>query len=319
MHEKYGEVVRVAPDELSFISSAAWNDIYGSKGAKSLIRDPKWYANLTEGQDDIIVSNESNHARYRKVFSPAFSDKSLRENEPVITGNIELLIRRLKAHMKTNDGVADMVKWYNWTTFDVIGDLVYGESFGCLQNSTYHPWLAVVLQNIRLSSYVALMERYPMLKRLIMSSLPRSLMEKRNMHIEIIRAKCARRAESKTNKKDVISHLSVDDDSFTRGEIEANLALITMAGSETSATSLSAASYYLTKNKDAARKVRLEVRATFTTENEISYDAVKRLPYLTAVIKEALRLYPPTPVGLPRRVISNGEVVCGHFIPGNVS
>lgn len=59
MHEKYGEVVRIAPDELSFISPGAWNDIYGIKSGKSFVRDPKWYANLTEGQDDIIVANET--------------------------------------------------------------------------------------------------------------------------------------------------------------------------------------------------------------------------------------------------------------------
>lgn len=59
MHDKYGEVVRVAPDELSFINPGSWNDIYGIKSGKSFVRDPKWYANLTEGQDDIIVSNEA--------------------------------------------------------------------------------------------------------------------------------------------------------------------------------------------------------------------------------------------------------------------
>ncbi|KAI5795730.1 cytochrome P450 [Geopyxis carbonaria] len=302
MHEKYGDVVRVAPDELSFIAPDAWNDIYGIKSGKSFIRDPKWYANLTEGQDDIIVGNEVDHSRFRKAFSPPFSDKSLRENEPVINKTIDLLITRLKGQIKTKNGIADMVKWYNWTTFDVIGELVYGDSFGCLENSEFHPWLSIVLQNIKLSSYVALMERYPMIKKLVMSSLPRSLMEKRNMHVEIIREKIARRSESKSMMKDVISHISNNEDSLTQGEIEANLALITMAGSETSATSLSAASYYLTKNKGAFEKLKAEVRSTFTKEKEITHNSIKNFPYLNAVIKEALRLYPPTPVGLPRRV-----------------
>ena len=319
MHEKYGDVVRVAPDEVSFIRSEAWSDIYGHKGAKSFIRDPKWYANLTEGQDDIIVCNEFDHSRFRKAFSAPFSDKALKENEPVIKANIDLLIERLYGQMKTNDGVADMMKWYNWTTFDVIGDLVYGEPFGCLQNSEFHPWLAIVLQNIRLSSYVALMERYPLFKKSIMNLIPRSLLEKRNMHIGIIREKCARRNESKPNRKDAISQISESDASLSQRELEANLALITMAGSETSATALSAATYYLTRNKEAAQKLRQEVRSAFTKESGISWDVVKDLPYLTAVIKEALRLYPPTPVGLPRRVISSGEMVCGYYIPKNVS
>lgn len=242
----------------------------------------------------------------------------------MITENIDLLISRLKGEVKKNNGIADMVKWYNWTAFDVIGSLVYGESFGCLENAEYHPWLAIVLQNIKASSYVALMERYNLFKKLIMAIIPKSLMEKRNMHIGIIRDKCARRIERRSknekgsNPRDMISYIP-DDGSMTQGEIEANLALITMAGSETSATCLAACSYFLTKNMDAARKLREEIRGAFKSEADMSYENIKPLPYLMAVMKEALRLYPPTPVGLPRRVISNGEVVCGHFIPRDVS
>ncbi|CAJ0550030.1 Ff.00g099600.m01.CDS01 [Fusarium sp. VM40] len=314
MHERYGEVVRIAPDELSFISPGAWNDIYGIKSGKSFVRDPKWYANLTEGQDDIIVANETKHAHFRKIFSPFFSDKSIRQNEPVIRRNIDLLVERLKDHIKGTDGVADMVKWYNWTTFDIIGDLLYGEPFDCLKNAEYHPWLAVVLQNIRLSSYIALMERYSFLKKLVMALLPQNLLEKRNMHLDVIRDKC-RRHDGKGTDHSIVGSIDPANASLTEGELEANLALMTMAGSETSATTMSAATYYLATNETAASKVAEEIRSAFKGELDISWAAVQKLPYLNAVIKETLRLYPPTPVGLPRRVISKGETVIGHFIP----
>jgi cytochrome P450 len=127
LHEKYGPIVRVAPDEVSFITAAAWNDVYGQKVAKSLIRDGKWYANLTEGQEVIIVASEADHMRFRKIFGPAFGDNALHESRSVIMSNIDLLIAQLKHELKKTDGVADMVKWYNWTTFDIIGSLVYGE------------------------------------------------------------------------------------------------------------------------------------------------------------------------------------------------
>lgn len=318
MHEKYGPIVRVSPDELSFINASAWNDIYGNKSGKSFVRDPKWYANLTEGQDDIIVANEAGHSHFRKIFSPFFSDKALRQNESVIVRNIDLLVQKLQEHIKGTGGVADMVKWYNWATFDIIGDLIYGESFDCLKKADYHPWLAVVLQNIRLSSYVALMERYSFLKVIIMSLLPPHLLEKRNMHLDVIREKCGRRLDLKTTDHSIVSALAASDASLTKGELEANLALITMAGSETSATTMSAATYYLATNQGAASKVSEEVRSAFVNESDICWATLQRLPYLAAVIKETLRLYPPTPVGLPRRVISSGEVVCGHFIPTDV-
>ncbi|KAL5363703.1 cytochrome P450 [Aspergillus floccosus] len=284
LHEQYGPIVRVAPDEVSFITASAWNDVYGQKVAKSLTRDRKWYANLTEGQDDIIVSSEADHMRFRKIFGPAFGDKALHESESVIMSNIDLLIAQLKQELKKTDGVADMVKWYNWTTFDIIGSLV-------------------VLQNIRLSSYGALMERYSVFKRLVMALLPRHLLEMRNFHLTVIRDKIARRSEKPPLIPDAIARAGESDLPISQGELEANLGLLTMAGSETSATALSAASFYLCRNKAAAQKLREEITTAFKSERDICHDTVKHLPYLTAVIREALRLYPPTPVGLPRRVM----------------
>lgn len=317
MHEKYGPMVRVAPDEISCIRAEAWADVYGHKGSKSFTRDSKWYARLTEGQDDIIVSSEADHSRFRKAFGLSFSDKALKENEGVIMRNIDLLVSQLQKHVRAGDDVADVVKWFNWCTFDVIGDLVYGSSFACLDKEEYHPWLGVVLQNIRLSSYGALMERYPAFKWLVNVLVPKSMLEMRNMHVGIIRSKIESRTKKQSGRRDVIADVA-DTGDLTRGELEANLALITMAGSETSATALSAVSYYLTRNKAAFDKLKEEIRSVIGSEGDIVWDRIKELPYLAACIKEALRLYPPTPVGLPRRLMSAGTTVCGQYVPKNV-
>ena len=46
---------------------------------------------------------------------------------------VDLLIQRLRTHA-TSSAIVDMNKWYNFTTFDLIGDLAFGEPFGCLQS-----------------------------------------------------------------------------------------------------------------------------------------------------------------------------------------
>lgn len=46
---------------------------------------------------------------------------------------------------------------------------------------------------------------------------------------------------------------------------------------------------------------------------------VQRLPYMNAVVSEGLRMYPPVPTGIPRRVGPGGGVFFGEFIPENVS
>lgn len=62
-----------------------------------------------------------------------------------------------------------------------------------------------------------------------------------------------------------------------------------------------------------------EIRSTFTAESEITVDELARLPYLNACIEEGLRIYPPTPASLPRRVPQEGAFIAGKWIPGDVS
>jgi hypothetical protein len=50
----------------------------------------------------------------------------MREQQPVIKGYIDLLVRKLRERSERGE-VVDLAAWYNYTTFDVIGDLAFGE------------------------------------------------------------------------------------------------------------------------------------------------------------------------------------------------
>jgi hypothetical protein len=41
-------------------------------------------------------------------------------------------------------------------------------------------------------------------------------------------------------------------------------------------------------------------------------------PYLTAVIHETLRIFPPVPIGMPRITPKGGGMVAGVWVPGGV-
>lgn len=98
------------------------------------------------------------------------------------------------------------------------------------------------------------MERYSIFKRLVMALLPRHLLDMRNFHLTVIPDKIARQSEKPRLIPDAISQAGESDLPLSQGGLEANLGLLTMAGSETSATSLSAATYYLCRNQAAAQK-----------------------------------------------------------------
>jgi len=92
-----------------------------------------------------------------------------------------------------------------------------------------------------------------------------------------------------------------------------------LAGSETTATTLSGATYLLLSHPEVLKKLQHEVRSTFHSVDEIKISSVGKLSYMLAVLNETLRMYPPVASSLVRVVPGKGESVAGHFVPGGVS
>ena len=248
----------------------------------------------------------------------------MREQESLITGYIDLLIQRLKAQIQgPTGGQVDLVRWYNFTTFDIIGDLALGQPFGSLESGNYHVWISNIFRRIKRLSWLSVVMEYPILEAILtcVVRLYPKAMEGQRLHREYAKVAMQKRLATKTDKKDFLSYLSRPQDGrgLTIDEIDANAAFSILAGSETSATALSGATYQLLTNKTTLGKVCNEVRSAFKGEGEITFTSVARLPYLNAVIEESFRIYPPVPSAQPRSILSEGNVIDGHSVPGNVS
>lgn len=122
LHARYGETVRVAPDELSFIHPDAWRDIYGhgsgqGKGTLGSL-PPKhwnWYGTASNGVAHLVQTEDpSHHSRVRRIFKPAFSDRALKEQEPLFMKYVDKLVGNLKKAVREEpEHEFDMVKNYN--------------------------------------------------------------------------------------------------------------------------------------------------------------------------------------------------------------
>ncbi len=112
-----------------------------------------------------------------------------------------------------------------------------------------------------------------------------------------------------------------DERGMGRRAMVGNSRVLLTAGSETTATLLSGATYYLLQNPDFLHRVQSELRTAFGKEEEITLRSVSTpslLPHLEATIHESFRCYPSIPATLPRRTGPDGAVVDGRFVPGNV-
>jgi cytochrome P450 len=97
LHEQYGEVVRIAPNELSFATVESYNDIYGhtSKGNQPFLKAKNYDTGAPVAHFPGARTPED-HRRQRKALSHAFSAKALREQEDVVVAYVDLFIKQLE-------------------------------------------------------------------------------------------------------------------------------------------------------------------------------------------------------------------------------
>jgi len=321
LHDLYGPVVRIAPDELSYITAPAWKDIFGFRpGHSQLPKDLIIFPPLRQGQSaDIARSDDANHSRQRRLLSHAFSKKALEEQHSMIISYVDLLVRRLHENAAKPQ---DLMAWYNWTTFDIIGNLAFGESFSCLEDQRFHPWVKTILVSINGGVAISAARRYG-LGNLLVRLIPKSTIEKFELLHSYAKEKIARRLERGTERPDFMSHMMRNDHDrkeMSQSEIESTAVTIVIAGSETTAALLSGATYHLMMNPKLLRQVSEEVRNAFLSEKDIDCTTVGKLEFLSAVLKESLRIYPPAPSSMPRKVIGKGgDFIDGKWVPPNVS
>jgi cytochrome P450 len=91
-----------------------------------------------------------------------------------------------------------------------------------------------------------------------------------------------------------------------------------MAGADSAAIGLRAVFYYTMKHPAVMKMLVAEIDMNYENGNlrsPVGYNDVVKLPYTTAVIKEAMRLFPSFQVGMQRYAPLEGIVLAGKHIP----
>lgn len=123
LHRKYGDVVRVGPNELSFASPESFKDIYGhAKTPEQRFLKTDMYDNgdpprVSTARDPVV------HAQQRKTLSNAFSAKALRDQEDVVQRYVDLFVDKLDQWGYSGKKSINITPAYNWLMFDIIGKL----------------------------------------------------------------------------------------------------------------------------------------------------------------------------------------------------
>ncbi|KAK6185568.1 hypothetical protein SNE40_007773 [Patella caerulea] len=112
------------------------------------------------------------------------------------------------------------------------------------------------------------------------------------------------------DRVDFLTYL-VGNGQMSRQEIYENITEVLLGGVDTAANSMSFLLYSLAKNTDAQDTLRDEVDSVLDGKT-CTYDDLQRMPYLKAVVKETLRLYPPIPINA--RILQEDTIVDNTLI-----
>jgi cytochrome P450 len=217
----------------------AWRDIYGhgSKGTRGSAPPKHFrrYGAPANGSYNLLQSRDADHARVRRIFSSAFSDRALKQQEPLFNKYVDKLIVTLKRRLAEDpQQKIDMVRMYNFTTFDVMGDLTFGESMHMLDNAEYHPWVSLIFGSVKFGSRTSILHHYPIAARLFRWLVPRSALRKRVEHQKYSGDRVTKRLEKGRDSEGVdlwdLVLSQKEEERLTRGEMDANSSLFMIAG-----------------------------------------------------------------------------------------
>ncbi|CAD6445013.1 0d1a82da-c749-4a9f-8809-8d4678e8d6f1 [Sclerotinia trifoliorum] len=144
---KYGDVVRIAPNELVFLTPQAFYDIYRPQEKRLEVFIKTDLQNRGEDVGGLIFEADPvKHREAARKPSPALSNRSIRAMEPVIHEHMDYFVERMKEFGDCDEGVR-IVQWTNWLAMDLSTDLSWNEKMN--QMKTYIKRLSTSQSNPR--------------------------------------------------------------------------------------------------------------------------------------------------------------------------
>ncbi|TGJ80814.1 hypothetical protein E0Z10_g7949 [Xylaria hypoxylon] len=320
-HKKYGNVVRVAPNELSFNTVQAHHDIYSvpSRNKKPFIKDATFYNNGDSVKVLFYEIDANEHAWQRKLIATGFSAGALRKQEHVIHQYVDLFVQKMGSLSTASPVVGvDIAEAMLWLGFDIMGEMTFSESFGAVEASKGHFWISLLRDSAHAAILPAFAQRMPLLRFILPYMVSKSAIENRVKHYaytqETVRKRVRLQEDNPDRETADLFGPIIASGKMNEASLVSFGQAIVIAGADTVSHALTGATYFLCANPACLKELQDEIRGLG------SYDALTgtrlaSLRYLNAVLEETLRAFPPIAFGLPR--VSPGDYVDGHFVaPG---
>ncbi|KAJ3522636.1 hypothetical protein NM208_g12776 [Fusarium decemcellulare] len=309
LHKQYGDFVRTGPSEISITNPKAMQILNSSN---SPCAKGPWY-NIIHPMVSLQTDRDKkSHAQRRKAWDKAFT---LRDYEHRVVQYTDQLLDRIA---KTLGKPLNITEWFHFYTLDILGDLAFGQSFGMLKDGVKHYYMELCEQNmVLIGAFSHLVWLFPIFKSAPGINYAYIKFQK------WLRAQVEWRRRNKPAVSDVFSWILEDfntNENPTEQDVlnlygDANL--IVVAGSDTTAATLTCLFFELCQHPDVCSQLQTEIDEYIKEHGKADHASLYQLKFLQACVDETLRLHPVVPSGLQRVTPPEGLQIDDTFIPGN--
>ncbi|KAL2174584.1 cytochrome P450-like protein [Thermothelomyces heterothallicus CBS 202.75] len=348
LHKKYGPVVRLGPNALSFSDPEALKTIYGLN--KGFIKSDFYVVqqSVVKGHSlPSLFSTTDNdfHMQFRRCVNSAFAMSALVQYEPFVDNTTKLFLKQTERLYIDKSEPCDFTRWLQFYAFDVIGEITYSKRHGFIERNEDVDGIVAYLTKLFL--YVAPVGQIPILDRFFLKNpiylklsewgildatfpvarFARARMAERLPELEKGEPVLPTSEKPAVKSPDLLSKFlaarEARPDFMTDTLVQTMAVSMAFAGSETTAISLSAVFYFLLKNPPALERLRREIddaaregRFSDYETGLVTWQESQTLPYLDMCIKEAFRLHPAPGLPMERVVPPGGIEIAGRRIEG---
>ncbi|KAK7969286.1 cytochrome p450 domain-containing protein [Apiospora saccharicola] len=331
LHQQYGDVVRIRPNELHFSSATAYHDIYNPSARWD--KDRVQYESV--GADHSMVSLiPYEAAKQRKaVLKSLFSRRAVLNLQGLVRRKVDHLVQVLQQRNEEGKS-SDLLMAFRCMALDAATDFCFGTSLDALDVPDFRAPLLVAM-DAALPGF-AVMKHFPLLRKVALHlppwligaiypdlvGLPRTQQMLRQQvsnvitHPEILKAKphptvYHRLLDPEAQNTNVASREAVlfDEANTLMFEATHTVADPTMFGL-----------FHILSNPVLYERLLDEIRTVWPDASAAPrLEVLETLPLLTATIKESLRMAPGIASPLFRVTPAEGAVIDGQAVPAGAT
>ncbi|KAI0747057.1 cytochrome P450 [Daedaleopsis nitida] len=327
LHAQYGPVVRVSPNQLHFSALTAYDDIY--LHGHRFTKDPRTYLALNQDDSSFSIIDLREIKQRRDILGPLFSRRAILKLEDVVLSKIDRLVEQLGRYAEAGKP-ANLRRGFRSTALEVIHAYCFATqedyitapdfshkfvvesemTFPLFHHIVHFPWMLSIM--LLQSRVVAWFEPD---KEVFYDSYTglQSKIDEVMKHPDIV---------DKEEHETIFHHLLTPHPDKGQTEIPPKKVLweeavnLIAAGSETVASILNVGIFHVLSNPSIRKSLVEELRSAWPElETKMRYETLEKLPYLTAVIKESLRLGHGVVNPSPRVVGPTQSTIAGFNIP----